>query len=358
MSLHVITTTAEFETLATEWEGLNDEPLRSFDWHFAWWNHFGDDKELRIYCLRIDGKTIGIAPFFVDHWLGQSRIRFIGSGDTCTDYAQILCEEKYLARFIAAIDADLAEELEISMIELEGVTDNDSAPICNEFLATRYWKYSRDLEPTWVLDLPDSWDEFYQGSKKHLKRKIKKANSRLNSPEIKVESTDDGLDFETAFEILVELHQDRFESKGELGVFADQRFYDFLITAARKLYAKGKVEIVIASENGEPFIAQIYLKSQDGPQLYQAGIRSSKMHLEPGHLLLTYGIRRAIENGAAHFDFLRGDQPYKPYWGAKPRELYKTRLVSKKIFPSAVNRSYQFLRIVKNACTAFARATG
>lgn len=43
-----------------------------------------------------------------------------------------------------------------------------------------------------------------------------------------------------------------------------------------------------------------------------------KSKLEPGHLMIAFAVRRAIEQQRNMIDFLRGNQPYKAYWGADP----------------------------------------
>lgn len=358
MSLEIIDSTQAFEALGEEWNALTDETLRSHEWHLAWWKQFGEENQLRIYGFRVDNRLVGILPMFVDRWMGQSRIRYLGSGDTCTDYARIIGDSRYHADFSEQVAKNLTRNLGMGMVELEGTTESDSRLLVTDLTTNNYWRYQKNLEPTWVLDLPGTWKEFIANSKKSLRRKIKKADSRLNSPEFRVESSLENLTVEEAFETLVELHQDRFTSQGKPGVFADSRFYHFLKEATESLHQKQKIEILVGYYNEEPFIAQIYLSHPCGPKLYQAGIRSTHMHLEPGHFLLTFAVRRAIENGFEQFDMLRGNHAYKPYWGAQPRELFKLRMVSPKLIPSTINRSYQILRGVKHLVTDFTRAHG
>jgi CelD/BcsL family acetyltransferase involved in cellulose biosynthesis len=59
---------------------------------------------------------------------------------------------------------------------------------------------------------------------------------------------------------------------------------------------------------------------------YQSGVAIRKGGPSPGTLLLAHAIRRAIDSGAARFDFLRGDEPYKRRF--KPQhELQNLRLL-------------------------------
>lgn len=349
MTLIKITSTEQFRELESEWNQLTAEPLRGFDWNFAWWTSFGTGCELRIYCCEHDGRIVGIAPFFVDHWLGQKRLRFLGSGSTCSDYAEIISLPAHRNDFVTEIAADINNASNISMVELEGVCGGTQDDLICEQLGNSFWRYQGELEPTWILKIPETWEQFVISTGQSLRRKVKKAVKRLETGEINVCSTRDKLDFGSAFDILVELHQERFVSKGEPGVFSDPRFESFLRMAVRSLCSKNRAEILVAYSQGNPIVAQLYLLGEQGPQLYQSGVRMEAMKLEPGHLLFTYAVRKAIENGFRVFDFLRGSEAYKPYWGAVPRPLLNIRYVSRNILPTAVNSTYRFLRSVKHS---------
>lgn len=353
MSLQVITNNEQFIGLKSEWTELTQEPLRSFEWHFAWWKNLSENRELRIYTFEVDGQVVGIAPFYIDSWLGQQRLRFIGSGSTCTDYAEIIVKPEFKAEFIGEIAKDLKKNTSIGILELEGVSAVGEDNLDPKLKNWPFRRYERSLDPTWILSIPESWDHFLKSSKKSLRRKAKKAKKRLDSGEVTVKSTIGELDMETAFQTLVKLHQERFESKGEPGVFADPNFKSFLKEAVFELSKTERSEILIGFFGTKPIACHLYLHSENGGQLYQAGIASEFMALEPGHVMLTFAVKRAIEKQNQVFDFLRGDEPYKPYWGAVPHELKTIQCVSKAIVPTAVNQTYRAVKMMKNVCESW-----
>ncbi len=172
------------------------------------------------------------------------------------------------------------------------------------------------------------WDQFVSERNKSLRRKIRKAEIRFASGEAVVRSTGDGYGFDAAFDTLVELHQKRFEFKGEPGVFSDRKFQCFLIKAVRPLFARGLAEIVVCEVDGRPIVAHLYLAAPGGLQMYQSGICPDSVRFEPGHLLFSHTIRREIERGSKSFDFLRGNEPYKKFWGAARVPLYTVRCIA------------------------------
>ena len=339
-----------FEALQPAWDNLTRDPLRSFAWHFAWWNSFQHLGELCIYVLEADGEIVGIAPFFQDRWNGQKRLRFLGSGKTCTDYAGLIVTDQWRSRFGKEIANAISDSA--SMLEMEGVAGTASQDFLDQPMGNRFWRYDTDLEPTWQLALPADWETFIAGSKKSLKRKIKKAVKRLKSDEFEIRTTLGDLCFEEAWEHIVRLHQSRLVSKGKPGAFADENFQEFLYNAVVALAKEERAEIVVAYHDGVPFGAHLVLHDSDRTLLYLAGILAEKAKLEPGHFLITFLVRRATEQGREVFDFLRGDQPYKKYWGAIPNRLQSIRFVSRSAVPTVVNQSFRFLREVKHQVVA------
>jgi len=345
--LRIITDNESLQGLSESWKSLTSEPLLSFAWHKNWWDNFSGKSELRIYTLEKNGEVVGIAPLFTDVWIGQKRLRLLGSGKACTDYGQFICKPEFRAEFAAAVANEISDSGDIKMLEFEGVSGSGDVQEIFQELDRTHWRYDKRIDNTWILELPETWDQFIAGSKKSLRRKIKKASQRIEKGQAEISSTRDELDFETAFDVLVRLHQQRFVSKGEPGVFADPRFTKFIFDSAKALCETDRAEIIVGKMEGKEIASQFYLLGDRGPQLYQAGICPGSMKFEPGHLMFTYATRKAVENGSPQFDFLRGDESYKPYWGAVQQPLLKVRYVSKQLAPTAVNQTYRAMRSVK-----------
>src|SRR5579859_4557090 len=67
MSVRLITSEAEFESLKTQWQELananpNHTPFQSWEWNFAWWRHLGQPGSLRLLLVEEDGHLLGLAP--------------------------------------------------------------------------------------------------------------------------------------------------------------------------------------------------------------------------------------------------------------------------------------------------------
>jgi len=59
---------------------------------------------------------------------------------------------------------------------------------------------------------------------------------------------------------------------------------------------------------------------------YQIGFDPSFQQFSPGTVVQGQVIESAIEEGLSELDFLRGDEPYKYWWGARNRQTYRLAL--------------------------------
>lgn len=330
----VIQTLEEFRTVQEIWDRFDVDPLNSFSWNLSWWNAFQSHGDLHLIKFERAGVVVGLAPFYVDRWFGLARLRFLATGDACTDYVDLICDPEHYELCTYSL-AEYIQSKRFDVVELECTRNDRLALLLKQHLNCDYSFDHRVVEPTWRLALPDTWDEFKSQAKKSLRRKINKAVRKLDSGEFSISSSAD-MHIETAFVTFKNLHTSRFESMGKPGVFADPQFETFLQSAVFDFSQNGKSEIIFASHKGEPIASQLYFDSSNGFQLYQSGYDPDSMKLEPGHLLFTAMVRRAIDRGDSHFDFLRGNEPYKEYWGAEPHAQNKLRMVAKKVVPTAI----------------------
>ena len=335
LSREVISTIEDFESVRDAWNEFDADLMNSFSWNLWWWKAFQSQGALHLLTFKLAGKLIGFAPFYVDRWFVLKRFRFLASGKTCTDYVDLICDPKHYELCANSLSEYIREQ-KFDVVELECPNEDQLASSVMPALESQYDFDHRDVEPTWLLDLPSEWKEFLSSRRSSLRRKINKAIRRLEAGELVVTSTSEGLPLEAALETLKDLHTRRMNSTGEPGVFADPQFEEFLNNVIREKAAEGKVEIIVASKDDVPVGVQLYFDSSRGYQFYQSGYSPDAMKLEPGHLLFTEMVKRAILRGDTRFDFLRGNEPYKEFWEARPHGQKKLRMISKRTMPRMI----------------------
>jgi CelD/BcsL family acetyltransferase involved in cellulose biosynthesis len=176
-----------------------------------------------------------------------------------------------------------------------------------------------------LLDLPSSYEEYLATLGKSLRYDVRKLEKTLfTSGRAVVEPvTEDEIG--KGLDILFEQHKMRWRKRGLPGAFMgrEQRFHH---DWGRQAIRKGWLWLSILKLDGEPIGAIYAMRFGDSCYYYQAGFDPSKGSISPGTLLVAATIKRAIDEGLEHFDFLRGDEPYKRRW--KPQhELKNYRLI-------------------------------
>src|SRR5208283_326734 len=89
----------DFVPHAESWDRLaRGVPFRSWAWLSSWWRHYGsqspDDLATRLMvlgALDASGRLAGIAPWYLKRSTAKGWVlRWLGSGEVCSDYASIL----------------------------------------------------------------------------------------------------------------------------------------------------------------------------------------------------------------------------------------------------------------------------
>lgn len=340
---------AELERLAPQWQAIaGGVPFREPAWLLTWWRHYGPPhatdrgrRELFVIVVETDPQTsatgrpelVGLAPLFVEFRpLGGRVVRFLGSGEVCSDHLSILARPDCKAEVAAAVGEFLCTTLGKTAlhsaadsywdrIELNGAHGDD--PMIAALLAeierhgTRIER-RRSTGP-WQLTLPTDFDEYLARlSKSHRKQLRRLAKNVLDTERAKWHTVRTPADLAAAWPIFIDLHQRRRESLGGSGSFHSERFAAFHGEATKRMLALGRLRMHWLELDGKPAAAEYHLVGDGVVYAYQAGLDPERIGQEPGRLAGIAIIRQAIDDGFATYDLLRGDEPYKAHWRAVP----------------------------------------
>lgn len=314
-------------------------PFHSWAWSSNWFRHLG--AEMQPYVLvSIDeaGRWTGIAPLCIDTSGFDTRLRWWGSGDACSDYLGPITREDDTEKFSLAFADWLASEAKTSgslanvdVIELEGGTSEFVADkFLNEALdAVGFQLHTTELEGCWVVDLPAQWEELDRSFSKSMRRKTKKAVKRIGDESTTIRTTRD-FSLDQLWLDFVDLHQSRRLSLGQPGCFAKPEFEAFLRGATESLIESGQAELIVIDCDGSPLAAMLLFNDGHTNYMYQSGADVTRMKQEPGYQIACHAIVSSIDQGFKSFDFLRGDEPYKSRWGTRRIAMLRNRWVPRK----------------------------
>jgi hypothetical protein len=288
-------------------------------------------------------ELIGVAPWYRQTTRGGTQIvRFLGDGEVCSEYPSVLCRAVHeadvaltLAEWLTAANeasrgtpADSWDRLELTPVD---PGDSAVAMLLERLDQFDNRVYRDEAASCWRLSLPGTWEEFLAKLPKRARNRMRHADRTwVQSGQVKLHMAPRDCDADTALAILVDLHQRRWQSRGLPGCFASRAFSGFHREVWKRFSADGRAVIYWLELDGKPLAADYALVGSDTVYGYLMGIDPDRLETQPGQLMNMMVLQRAVEDGSAVYDFLRGDEPYKSHLRAEPRAMLAARVVPRR----------------------------
>jgi CelD/BcsL family acetyltransferase involved in cellulose biosynthesis len=336
LTMDVVTEIAGLEAVAGEWQALlaksaTNEPTLSPTWILNWWRVFGETgrRELRAVLLRQGGKLVGLAPLAARPvrspvLLPVRRLELVPSGEEeadeiCSEFIGVLAQRGSERAVADQLGAALAggELGPWDELELPAQNGDTALPL---FLveALRAHGCEARAEITTgapYVPLPGRFDDYLDAlgsSTRYLvRRSLRELESWAGGPVVlRRASTPDEL--EEGKRHLRELHESRWASDGQAGVFGSTRFNAFHDALMRDLFEAGKLELLWVSAGGSAVAAAYNIEWNGNVYFYQGGRRPDlPPKLRPGVVIHALAIQAAIAAGRREYHFLGGLSRYK-----------------------------------------------
>jgi len=311
--------------------------LASSAWLWSWWEAYQAEHKLYVLRVKRDDHTMGFAPWYTEITRSRAHaIKSLGSGKACTDYQTLLArpgEEVEVARAIAdwLIENCSVEACAWDHLELESIARDDVAA---HALVERFNEHGvnvaqRPATCAWAFDFGATWEEYFQGVKKNIRRKLRKLDrDYVATQKSKLVVLQEGEAIEPWFDRLVELHQARWNHVGVEGCFTTAEFRTFLRKAVTRLHEQQRVWMVGLELEGLLVGVSLFLTDDDTIRLYQVGVDPQRRDDQIGWQLNYLTLQAAFNRGIRRVDFLRGEEDYKRYLGATPVEQWSCRVAA------------------------------
>ncbi len=324
---------ADLERWVDSWRLLADRrPMLSPEWAISWWQHYRRENDELCVILLDDhrGQLIGIAPLYIENKGRQRVIKFLGSGEVCTDHQTILSAPGWEVRAADALAQFLMDNRDRwDGLFFESIDAKDTAMgrLVTQLSDAGSLAHRRPTASCWRLCLPRTWDDYLSMlSKSHRRRCRRLHEEYFDSGRVTTRCVSSPGDFEYGYRILEQLHSARWEATGQSGIFASDRFRRFHASVGRQLLSLGQLRLVWLECEGKPIAVEYALCDGKTVYAYQSGRDIEYPERQPGNLSAIAMIRFAIENGYESIDFLRGDEPYKAHWRATPSPCFDLRV--------------------------------
>jgi CelD/BcsL family acetyltransferase involved in cellulose biosynthesis len=372
LTIEKITTREGFHRLGAVWNRTLERSAANkitltWEWLSTWWDVFSEGRELYLLVVRDSEEIIAIAPLLrrvVQRYglIPFRRLEFLASGEDeadeiCSDYLDFILvrgrEEQALEALFAYLQEQAAEWDEILLTDIAG--QSASLPILNKICQREGVKLEELRNETCIyVSLPSAWETLVESISPTFRQRIKKDRKVASEIGAKLRVIDSAEVFEENFRALIELHQARWTSRGEPGVFSSSKFTRFHETLAPLILPKGWIRLFMLVVDEKPVAALYDFVYDNRMYYYQSGFDIAHDRIRsPGLLIRSYAIENAIESGLQECDFLKGDtNGYKAGWRGETRNILQLRLSraqSKEAIYTATTKLFDGLRQIRRA---------
>ena len=305
------------------YEQCPDAPIfLSWEWVSTWWGHFHDGFTPHVVTLRDAEQLVAVAPLMMSD--GASPTLSFMQRDETTDYADVLAPPGFRERATGALLEYLTALCGASgSARLEPIPEG--SPLLRAVDTEARHLVGEPIQPCPTVQLADTWDGYLAGLTKkdrhELRRKLRRAESAGNL-QYEVATSSDALDL--PLQDFYRLHQSSSDPKK--AQFLEPHLQAFFTDAARTLAERGWLRLSTLRLDGAAIASLLSFDRGSTVSLYNSGLDPEFRWLSPGIIIIAYELQAAIAAGRSHYDFLRGDEPYKYDFGARDCFVWRLQL--------------------------------
>ena len=362
LTVHCICDLKGFRDLEGEWSALFERcddrtPFNSWEWLFSWWQSYGAGSLLRIVTFRQDGELVGIVPLYLskqksEFGLGCRLLRLVGDGSADSDYLGWLVPEKRNADIASAFGKWLNASDEWDALLLREIANRSAMPVVLKTAMTPGRLLVRsDYGLCAALELPASIESFLRARQGRFRTKLRALLKRLDEGDILCELDCSTSTLRRRLRSLFELHQARWQSAGEPGVFGKRSKRLFYARFATRYHRRGWLRLYSLRINESYLAHQLCFQEGDTVYLLQEGFDVENPSCSYGQMLRAAVIRHLIDVGVKRYDFLGGYSRHKEIWGAH-QEPSQHIVIAR---TSLRGRAYFYGPLLREKCAAFVK---
>ncbi len=308
----------------------NTLPFALFEWHLSWCRHFLDldpsivDEPMFHVVRDGAGTCVAIIPLIMTKRrlgsLTAASVGLLGADPAITEIRSPLVQPGYEAPVAEALNANLRNARDWDWIQWIGARDTFS-----EALGRVRGLAWQPVAPSYVLDLPPSWEEFHTGLKRNIRESLRHCYNSLkrDGHDFKLTMAADPADVRAAVDRLFELHAMRATLEGTIdhpNRFASRTVRQFVYHVCEQLALRDAVRVFQIEIAGTVVASRIGFMVADSLYLYYSGFDPRWKRYSVMTTTVAEAIRYAIARGLKTVNLSPGADVSKTRWG--PREVH------------------------------------
>jgi CelD/BcsL family acetyltransferase involved in cellulose biosynthesis len=297
-------------------------PFLSWTWQSEWLRAFAADRRLELRRVTDrDGGLLALLPLVEE---SPGRLALVGGAEV-SDYLDLLAVRGREEEAWTALLGARAASRDQWVLHAVPAASPTIAVLPTVARACGLAVTARVEERCPVLDLPPTWDAYWEGlpgkHRHELGRKARRLAREAPGARASVASTPG--DVAARLGDFLRLHRASRTGKAK---FMDATMEGFFRATLGALAARGQARLWFLDLPDGPIAAFVTLEWGDTVGLYNSGFAPGRAALAPGLVLLTDVLRDAIVRGRRRFDFLRGEERYKYEFGPSPEDVHLVRI--------------------------------
>jgi CelD/BcsL family acetyltransferase involved in cellulose biosynthesis len=294
-------------------------PFMSAGWVRSWWPHYAADADPCLWRAEDGGRVVGIVAL-VRRRRGPLRV-LEPAGLEPGDYWDILAEpgrrEEVADAFAAALRAWGGWDAWILRCAVPGT------PVVDALERQGLRALVRPPIASPSIELPGSFDAYLAGLSASRRSNLRKHLRRLDGGEVTLDEVTDPERLPAAVDRWHDFRRRQWAAAGrEINPeHVSERFRVFVLDVLHALVPGGTGLVWEFSVAGEVVGTYVNFADADAFHWYLGGFDPAVQRLGLGKIAIGHGIRTSIAEGRRRYDFGRGAEPYKYWYGAVDRPL-------------------------------------
>ena len=331
VTLAVIRSTSELDSLEPEWDRLLDScayatPFMSWDWYHYWWGHYGRSHRLSATVLRdADGELVGVIPLMrlPRSPLAPRELRYVGNyRSSAIGYIDFLLrpesEDACLALFASELAADAGWD-RIRLTELRADSPN-LARLCRAATAHGMRIEVRGTTCGRIAPLPDSFEDYLKTLSAESRRQLRRRTNRLfRSRRAAFKVLQSEAEVRESISWFMRHKRTRLREKRVWTLLDHPGYADFLLDFCLSMLSKNRLRIFALEVDGKLTCCQPSLATGDTVTYWHAAYdpayRTDRVH----DVCTGLSLRACIDEGFTVADFMQSEHPHKCHY-AKERQ--------------------------------------
>jgi CelD/BcsL family acetyltransferase involved in cellulose biosynthesis len=315
----------ELPAVLADWDRLHSKddratPFTSPGWAQAWLDEWEPSVDAWIVCVRDRGEVVGIAPFAMTRRGPMRVLRTVGQEPG--DYWDIVAEPALRERVAAAVGSTLDKRRNEWDAALIRCLPADSSTL-RSFAGAGLRIVSRKPVISPGFALPATFDAYLGSLPGKRRSDIRRHLRWLDDGKVQLRDVRAPAEVPAAILRWQDVRSRQWRERGReiARSHETERFRRFMTASAQRLIPPGHVRIW-EFWAGERMLGS-YVNYVDERSFYSylGGFEPDVAHLALGKIATVASIRSSIEEGRSYFDFARGPEEYKYWYGATDRVL-------------------------------------